>query len=109
MFWLHFWETNLKAVALPKAVGGAVMGVAIGVPVCITKSVKKMTLDMQDSISQNFSFADENDMYAKTMAAFLAVPYGLVGGSIYGTIKGVEKGLITGSEKPFSRESFSLD
>lgn len=98
-----------RATALPRAVGGALMGVTVGVPVAITKSVKKMTVDMHDSISQNFSFSDESDIYTKTMAAFLAVPYGLVSGSIYGTIKGVEKGITVGSEKPFSRESFSLD
>ncbi|MEZ4490953.1 MAG: hypothetical protein R3F51_25520 [Cyanobacteriota/Melainabacteria group bacterium] len=98
-----------RLTALPKAVGGALAGVTVGVPVNIGKSVKRMTFDMHDSISQNFSFSDEADIYSKCMAGLLAVPYGLVGGCIYGTIKGVEKGVIQGSEKPFSKESFSLE
>lgn len=98
-----------RLTALPKAVGGALAGVTVGVPVNIGKSVKRMTFDMHDSISQNFSFSDEADVYSKVVAGILAVPYGLVGGCIYGTVKGLEKGVIQGSEKPFSKESFSLE
>ncbi|HMO23647.1 MAG TPA: hypothetical protein PKD05_19230 [Candidatus Melainabacteria bacterium] len=112
---LSAWATPAHAdgkkdrlTALPKAVGGAIAGVTVGVPVNIGKSVKRMTFDMHDSISQNFSFSDEADMYSKVVAGILAVPYGLVGGCIYGTVKGLEKGVIQGSEKPFSKESFSL-
>lgn len=104
-------ESNSQKPSLlagPKAIAGAVTGVAIGVPVNITKSTKRFTLGMHDSISQNFSFADESDIYTKTMATILAVPYGLVSGITYGTIKGFESGILKGAEQPFSKESFSL-
>ena len=96
-------------LAAPKSVFGAISGVAVGVPVNISKSMCRFTFEMQDSISQNFSFADEPDFYARSMSALLAIPYGVLGGIAYGTIKGVENGLIKGSEKPFSKESFSMD
>lgn len=92
----------------PKSILGAVSGVAVGVPVNISKSMVKFTIQMQDSISQNFSFADEPDFYAKSIGAILAVPYGVLGGIAYGTIKGFENGIIKGSEKPFSKASFSM-
>lgn len=105
-----FGEKPKKAsvFAMPKTVFGVMSGVALGVPVNISKSMVKFTFDMQDSISQNFSFSDEPDFYAKSMSTVLAIPYGVLGGIAYGTIKGVENGIIKGSASPFSKESFSL-
>ena len=100
-------KTGLLTV--PKAVAGVATGVMLGVPVNISKSTKRFTGLMYDSISANFSFSAEPDLYARTTASVLAVPFGLMSGLVFGTIKGVENGVLLGGEKPFSKESFSMD
>lgn len=95
-----------RAVAIPKAIAGVIAGLAIGVPVRISKDVRRETRRIADTLR-----ADVGNDFGILENAFVlggAVPFGLLGGTILGTIHGTEYALTYGSHQPFSKESLSL-
>ncbi len=99
-----------KALAAPKSVAGAIAGVTIGVPVHVTKSINQHSKAMKQSMNDGFAVEDkEIDLAGRGMSAMCAYPFGFMSGMIHGTIKGVGRGISSGSKKPFSKESFSMD
>jgi hypothetical protein len=98
-----------KALAGPKSVAGAIAGVTIGVPVHVSKSISQHSKSMKESMNQGLDVDEkEIDLAGRGMSAMCAYPYGFFSGMIHGTIKGVGRGISSGSKKPFSKESFSI-
>ncbi|MBP7861491.1 hypothetical protein KA183_07405 [bacterium] len=98
-----------KALAAPKSVAGAIAGVTIGVPVHVTKSISEHSKSMKRSMNEGLDVDErEIDLAGRGMSAMCAYPYGFFSGMIHGTIKGVGRGISSGSKKPFSKESFSI-
>lgn len=98
-----------KAIAAPKSVAGAIAGVTIGVPVHVSKSISQHSKAMKQSMNEGLDVEEkEIDLAGRGISAMCAYPYGFFSGMIHGTIKGVGRGISTGSKKPFSKESFSI-
>lgn len=98
-----------KALAAPKSVAGAIAGVTIGVPVHVSKSISQHSKAMNQSMNEGLDVEEkEIDLAGRGISAMCAYPYGFFSGMIHGTIKGVGRGISTGSKKPFSKESFSI-
>jgi hypothetical protein len=98
-----------KALSAPKSVAGAIAGVTIGVPVHVSKSISQHSKAMKQSMNDGLDVEEkEIDLAGRGISAMCAYPYGFFSGMIHGTIKGVGRGISTGSKKPFSKESFSI-
>ncbi len=98
-----------KALSAPKSVAGAIAGVTIGVPVHVTKSINQHSKAMKQSMNDGLDVDEkEIDLAGRGMSAMCAYPFGFMSGMIHGTIKGVGRGISSGSKKPFSKESFSI-
>lgn len=95
-----------RALAVPKALAGVIAGLSIGVPVRISKDVRKETRRLAGTLRGDVG----NDFGIMENIIVLggAVPFGIIGGSILGTIRGTETALTYGSHQPFSKESLSL-
>ena len=65
----------------------------------------------QSAISRRIRDVEDKeiDLAGRGMSAMCAYPFGFMSGMIHGTIKGVGRGISSGSKKPFSKESFSMD
>jgi hypothetical protein len=95
-----------RTLAVPRAVAGVIAGLTIGVPVRISKDVRRQTRLMAGTLRQ-----DVGSDFGLIENAFVmggAVGYGLVGGTILGVIHGSEQAITYGSHQPFSKESFCL-
>ncbi|MFA7336627.1 MAG: hypothetical protein WC028_07555 [Candidatus Obscuribacterales bacterium] len=97
-----------KILAAPKAVGGVLMGITIGVPVRIARDISHETLRMRDQMTDDASGGGKPDLFARTFGSYTGMAYGVVSGVIKGSIKGTERAIDCGSRKPFSKESLSL-
>lgn len=98
-----------KALSAPKSVAGAIAGVTIGVPVHVSKSINQHSKAMKQSMNDGLDVDEkEIDLVGRGMSAMCAYPFGIMSGMIHGTIKGVGRGISSGSKKPFSKESFSM-
>lgn len=94
--------------AAPKAVGGVLMGMTIGVPVRIARDISHETLRMRDQMTDDVAGSDRPDLFARTVGSYTGMAYGVVSGVIKGSIKGTERAIDCGARKPFSKESLSL-
>lgn len=95
-------------MAGPKAVGGLLMGMTVGVPVRIARDVSHETLRMRDQTADDLAGGDRPDLFSRTVGSYTGMAYGLVSGVIKGSIKGTERAIDCGMRKPFSKESVSL-
>ncbi|MBX9687607.1 MAG: hypothetical protein K2X27_12950 [Candidatus Obscuribacterales bacterium] len=95
-----------RATALPRALAGVMAGLSIGIPVKIGKDIKKETCRLAGALHQDMG--NEFGIMENVFVLGGAVPFGILGGTILGTIHGTERALSYGSQQPFSKESFSL-
>ncbi|MBP9094754.1 hypothetical protein KBI23_27290 [bacterium] len=95
-------------LAAPKAVGGVLMGMTIGVPVRIARDISHETLRMRDQMTDDVAGNERPDLFARTVGSYTGMAYGVVSGVIKGSIKGTERAIDCGARKPFSKESLSL-
>jgi hypothetical protein len=95
-------------LAAPKAMGGLLMGMTVGVPVRIARDVSHETLRMRDQMTDDVAGSDKPDLFSRTVGSYTGMAYGLVSGVIKGSIKGTERAIDCGMRKPFSKESVSL-
>ena len=94
------------ARSFPKAAAGVLAGLTIGIPVRISKDIRKETKRMAGTL-----FNDTGNEYGLLESAFVlggAVPFGLLSGTIMGTVRGTERAVIYGADKPFCPESLGL-
>ncbi len=101
-------RSALGFLAAPKAVGGVLMGMTVGVPVRIARDISHETLRMRDQMTDDVSGGDRPDLFARTVGSYSGMAYGVVSGVIKGSIKGTERAIDCGARKPFSKESLSL-
>lgn len=101
-------RSGLGFLAAPKAVGGVLMGMTVGVPVRIARDISHETLRMRDQMTDDVSGGDRPDLFARTVGSYSGMAYGVVSGVIKGSIKGTERAIDCGARKPFSKESLSL-
>ena len=95
-----------KALALPKMAAGVFAGLTIGIPVKIVKDIKHETRRMAGT-SRN-DMGNEFGLLENVFVAGTAIPYGLVSGTIMGSIRGTERAITYGARAPFSKESLGL-
>ena len=95
-----------RVFAVPRAVAGVIAGLSIGVPVRISKDVRKETRRLAGTLRGDVG--NDFGLVENVIVIGGSVPFGIIGGSILGTIRGTESALTYGSHQPFSRESLSL-
>lgn len=95
-----------RMVAVPRAIAGVVAGLTVGVPVRITKDVRRETKRIADTLRSDVG--NDHGLLETVFVAGGAVSFGLLGGTIMGTIRGTEHAITYGSHQPFSKESLGL-
>lgn len=99
-------EIKERAVALPKAVAGVLAGLTVGVPVKIGKDVRHETRRLAGTLRADVG--NDFGILENLIVLGGALPFGILGGTILGTIRGTEHAFTYGSHQPFSKESLSL-
>lgn len=95
-----------KALAFPKMAAGIFTGLTIGIPVKIVKDIKHETRRMAGTARGDMG--NEFGLIENVFVAGAAIPYGLVSGTIMGSIRGTERAITYGAKAPFSKESLGL-
>lgn len=95
-----------KALAFPKMAAGIFTGLTIGIPVKIAKDIKHETRRMAGTARGDMG--NEFGLVENVFVAGAAIPYGLVSGTIMGSIRGTERAITYGAKAPFSKESLGL-
>lgn len=95
-----------KALALPKVAAGIFTGLTIGIPIKIVKDIKHETRRMAGTARGDMG--NEFGLMENVFVAGAAIPYGLVSGTITGSIRGTERAITYGAKSPFSKESLGL-
>ena len=97
-------RSGFSAAALGSA--GVFTGLTVGVPIKISRTItsesRRMTATLIDDFGGNGTIME------KLLAASFGIPYGIASGTVLGSIRGVQRAIKFGYERPFSRESFSL-
>jgi len=104
----HKKKSGSALLAAPRAVGGIISGITVGVPMRIARDISFESKRMSDQITDDMAGSERPDFIARTIGSCTGVAYGLFSGVIKGSIKGTERALEWGSRKPFSQESMSL-
>jgi hypothetical protein len=99
-------DTFQSICFFPVRVIGSGVGSVIGVPEGMVKDGVRGAM-MSTKWMAN-KLGDEDGTYQTIAGAVLAAPFGIVGGSAYGSFDGVWHGCKTGYEKPFSKDSFTF-
>lgn len=93
----------------PTGIAGVVYGVTVGVPIKIAREVASETKRMTVTLETDFDGGNEKLIsQLRGMIYFMSVPYGLVSGSILGSVHGVGNAFKYGYEQPFSKVSIGL-
>lgn len=98
--------------AKPKVLGvaGVAYGVTVGVPIKIARDIFSETKRMTGTLESDFEvFQDPVISQTRLLIYFMTVPYGLLSGSILGTVHGVGNAFKYGYGEPFSKASVSLE
>jgi hypothetical protein len=95
-----------KALSVPKGVAGVIAGLTIGVPIKISKDVRHETRRIAGTIRGDVG--NDFGVVENVIVAGGSIPFGIIGGTILGTIRGTEHAITYGSHQPFSKESLSL-
>jgi len=94
----------------PTRVAGIVYGAAVGVPIKIARDIASETKRMTATLETDFdAYSSPRSSLLRPMIYLMTVPYGLLSGSILGTVHGMSNACKYGYEQPFSRASISLD
>lgn len=112
LFLILYLLLPMAAFSKPKASGiaGVIYGVTLGVPIKIAKDIHKETKRMTGTLESDFEvFQDSIFSQTRILIYFMTVPYGLVSGSILGSVHGVGSAFKYGYEQPFSKASISLE
>lgn len=103
-------SSSPAVMAKPKPLGvvGVIYGVTVGVPVKIVSDVFSESKRMTQTLQSDFdAFASPNKSLS-AMIYLMSIPYGVVSGSILGSVHGVTNAIKYGYEEPFSKSSISL-
>lgn len=93
-------------VFFPVRVVGSTVGFLVGIPEGAVKDgVKGAQLSTKWVAGK---LGDENGTYQQWAGAILGAPFGIIGGGAYGTFDGGWHGIVTGYEKPFSKDAFTF-
>lgn len=95
-----------KALAVPKTMAGVFAGLTVGIPVKIVKDIKHETRRMAGTARNDMG--NEFGLIENLFVAGAAIPYGLVSGTITGSIRGTERAITYGTKAPFCKESLGL-
>ena len=99
-------DTFQNIVFFPVRVVGSTVGFALGVPLGAVKDgVKGAQMSTKWAAGK---LGNEDGVYQNWAGAILAAPFGIAGGAAYGTFDGGWHGIVTGYEKPFSKDSFTF-
>lgn len=92
--------------AVPLGSAGVLAGLAVGVPIKISRTISSESKRMMGTLIDDFG--GKGTMMEKSLAATFGIPYGIASGTVLGSIRGVQRAIKYGYEKPFSAESFGL-
>jgi membrane protein YqaA with SNARE-associated domain len=99
-------STFQSIVFFPVRVVGSGVGAVVGVPLGAVKDgVKGAQMGTQWVADK---LGKEDGTYETWAGAVLGGPVGLLGGAAYGTFDGGWHGVVTGYEKPFSKDAFTF-
>ena len=97
----------LKNTAMfPVRALGVGSGIVVGTPVAVTRRVSNRCIGYTQTFADKIGGKDS--LPPVLFASVLGVPFGVLAGSAEGVYFGGKNGIVHGSEKPFSKESFSL-
>lgn len=100
---------NANPMTKAKGVAGVIYGVTVGIPVTITRDVVSETKRMTSTLEADFDGHSEPVIsQLRCMIYFMSVPYGVLSGSILGSVHGVEQAVKYGYDQPFSKASIGL-
>jgi len=99
-------DTFQNIVFFPVRVVGSTVGLVMGVPLGAVKDGVKGAQMGTKWVSGKLG--NEDGTYQTIAGAILGAPFGVIGGGAYGTFDGGWHGIVTGYEKPFSKDSFTF-
>ncbi len=99
-------DTFQSIVFFPVRLLGAGTGTLVGIPEGAVKDGVKGAQQATKWVAGKLG--DEDGTYQTWFGAILGGPFGILGGSAYGTFDGGWHGMKTGYEKPFSKDSFTF-
>ena len=99
-------DTFQNIVFFPVRVVGSTVGLLVGIPEGAVKDGTKGAIMSTKWVAGKLG--NEDGVYQQWAGAILGGPFGVLGGSAYGTFDGGWHGIVTGYEKPFSKEAFTF-
>jgi hypothetical protein len=99
-------DTFQNIVFFPVRVVGSMTGLVVGVPLGAVKDGVKGAQMSTKWVAGKLG--NEDGVYQQWAGAILGGPFGIAGGAAYGTFDGGYHGLVTGYEKPFSKDAFTF-
>ncbi len=81
-------------------------GMVVGTPVAVTRRVSNRCIEYTQTFADKIGGKDS--LPPVLFASVLGVPFGVIAGSAEGIYFGGKNSIVHGSDKPFSKESFSL-
>ena len=99
-------DTFQSIVFFPVRVVGSAVGLAVGVPEGVYKDGVKGAIMSTKWVAGKLG--NETGTYQTVAGAIVGAPFGIVGGSAYGTFDGGWHGIVTGYEQPFSKSAFTF-
>ena len=99
-------DTFQSVCFFPVRVVGSTAGFLVGIPLGMVKDGTKGAIMSTKWVAGKLG--DENGTYQQWAGAILGGPWGILGGSAYGTFDGGWHGMSTGYSKPFSKEAFTF-
>lgn len=99
-------DTFQSIVFFPVRLLGAGAGTLVGIPEGAVKDGVKGAQQATKWVAGKLG--DEDGTYQTWAGAIFGAPFGILGGSTYGTFDGGWHGMKTGYEKPFSKDSFTF-
>lgn len=99
-------DTFQNIVFFPVRVAGSAVGAVVGVPLGAVKDgVKGAQMGTKWVAGK---LGNEDGVYQTWAGAILGAPFAAAGGAAYGTFDGGWHGIVTGYEKPFSKDAFTF-
>ncbi|GEM_PF-3450807 len=96
-----------RVLSVPFRSAGAVVGVALGVPIHVGRSVVADSRSTSSSL-ENGSLAGAPGPVRSALGTAVGVPVGIVTGAVRGSVEGTGQGLTGGYKRPFSSQSVGL-
>lgn len=99
-------DTFQNIVFFPVRVVGSSVGFVVGMPLGAVKDGVKGAMMSTKWVAGKLG--NEEGTPHQLVGAVVGAPFGIAGGAAYGTFDGGWHGIVTGYEKPFSKDAFTF-